>query len=300
MNDDFRFGYVALAGRPNTGKSTLLNCLTGHKVSITSRKPQTTRHRILGIRTSSTSQIVFVDTPGLHASTGNALNRMINKTAQQSLVDVDVIVIVCSAQRWTSEDDWVMDRLRQFSTTMILAINKIDRLRDKRSLLPFIKQVNGKGVFEEIVPISAQKKLNIEELVKTIQAKLPIGSALFPQTQVTDQSETMFAAELIREQLFCQLGQELPYSSTVVIDRFSQDDKNLLRIEASVWVEKPGQKGIVIGQKGNRLKIIGEQARKQIEQILNTRVFLNIRVKVKQGWADNTATLRNLGFADLS
>jgi len=298
MTNGFRSGYVALAGRPNVGKSTLLNSLTGQKVSITSRKPQTTRHRILGIRSAQGSQIIFVDTPGLHNSSGSALNKIINKTAQHSLADVDLIVQLCSASRWADEDEWVLNKLKQFSLPLILAINKIDRLDDKQNLLPFIQEVNDKGEFMEIVPISALKGTNIVELIKTITNKLSAGPALFPQDQVSDQTQKTLAGELIREQLFRRLGQELPYATAVIIDDIRLDDKKLLRIEALIWVEKPGQKGIVIGQKGQTLKTIGEQARKQMEQVFNTRVFLNLHVKVKQGWANNMTALQHLGYSD--
>lgn len=298
MSAGFRCGYVALAGRPNTGKSTLLNCLTGQKISITSRKPQTTRHRILGIRSTSDCQIVFVDTPGLHNSGGNSLNRIINKTAQQSLNDVDVIIQLCTVPRWTEEDDWVVGKLARYSSQLILAINKIDLLTDKQAVLPYIQQVSEKNLFKEIVPISALRHQNTDELIKTVTYLLPTGPALFPRDQITDQTEKILSAELIREQLFRNLGQELPYTTAVVIERFQRNDKNVLLIDALVWVEKPGQKGIVIGQNGKRLKIIGEQARKQMEKLFDTRIFLNIHVKVKQGWAGDTAALQSLGFSE--
>ncbi|MDH3693700.1 MAG: GTPase Era [Gammaproteobacteria bacterium] len=298
MSSEFRSGYVALAGRPNVGKSTLLNSLTGQKVSITSRKPQTTRHRVLGIRSVTDSQIIFVDTPGLHDSGSNALNRIINKTAQHSLVDVDVIVQLCSAPRWADEDEWVLTKLKQFSLPLILAINKIDRLDDKQTLLPFIQHINNKGVFLEIVPISALKGTNTDELIKTITGKVTAGPALFPQDQITDQTQKTLAGELIREQLFRRLSQELPYATAVVIDEFKVDQNNLLRIEALIWVEKPGQKGIVIGHNGKTLKTIGEQARKQMEYLFDARVYLNLHVKVKQGWANNLTALQNLGYSD--
>ncbi len=298
MNTEHRSGYVALAGRPNVGKSTLLNHFIGQKISITSRKPQTTRHRILGIHSTQDRQVVFIDTPGLHESGGNALNEIINKTAQHSLIDVDLIVQLCSIPRWTKEDEWVLNKLKQLSVPLFLAVNKIDRLRDKQELLPFIQQMSDKNCFDEIVPVSAKDEINTDDLLKSISAKLPEGPAFFPQDQVTDRTQRTLAAELIREQLFRRLGQELPYATAVVIDDFGFSDRKLLRIEALIWVEKRGQKGIVIGQKGQTLKSIGEQARKQMERMFETRVVLNLHVKVKQGWANNLSAIQHLGYSD--
>lgn len=290
-----RAGYVALLGRPNVGKSTLLNRLLDQKISITSPKPQTTRHTILGINTLADTQIVYVDTPGLHLHARRAMNRYMNRVAGSVIAYVDVVVFLIAALRWTEEDEEVLRRLTEFSGPVILAINKIDRLSDKSRLLPFIQEMSRRREFVEVVPISAVKGDNLGSLEQIIAGLLPESEFLFPEDQVTTASQRFIAAELIREKLTRLLREELPYSLTVEIERFAEEGR-LLRISAVIWVERKGQKSIVIGEKGANLKEMGRQAREDMEKIFDRKVFLQTWVKVREGWSDDERALRSLGF----
>ena len=290
-------GYVAIIGRPNVGKSTLLNHLLGQKLSITSRKPQTTRHRLLGIKTVGNTQTIYVDTPGLHQRKSNAINRYLNRAATNSMDGVDVIVWLVEALVWTEEDSLVLSALLQTTVPVILAVNKVDKVHDKNNLLPYLHKLASKRDFAEIFCISALKGQNLLEMEAKITKLLPIGTAIFPEDQITDRSERFLAAEIIREKLMRRLAAELPYQLTVQIEHFSSE-KNLTHIHALIWVERQSQKAIVIGQKGKVLKIVGEDARKDIEIMLGCKVFLQLWVKVKQGWCDDERSLRQLGYSE--
>jgi GTP-binding protein Era len=293
----FRCGYVALVGRPNVGKSTLLNHLLGQKISITSRKPQTTRHRILGIKTREDAQLVYVDTPGLHASTPRAMNRYLNRAAADSLADVDAIVFVIEPGVWQPNDEWILEKLVRLHRPVLLAVNKIDRLKNREKLLPFLAEVSAKHAFKEILPVSARRGENLERLENCLVALLPENPPFFPEDQITDKSERFLAAELVREKLFRQLGEEIPYGLTVEIESFKQEGR-LRRIHALIWVDKPGHKPIVIGKKGERLKAVGRDAREDMEKLFDGKVFLQLWVKVKEGWADDERALRSLGYGE--
>lgn len=290
-------GFVALVGRPNVGKSTLLNHLLGQKISITSRRPQTTRHRIHGIRTTEAGQAVFVDTPGIHASEKRAMNRYLNKTAGSALADVDLIVWVIDRAGWLPEDDLVLKRIRTSDQPVILAINKVDRMEDRDQLLPFLSQAAADHPFAALIPVSALKGTNLAMLDKAIMDHLPEGELIFPEDQITDRSMRFMAAEMIREKLLRSLGQEIPHALTVEIEQFRQED-GLTRISALIWVERQGQKAIVIGKKGDVLKKVGERARLDLERMLEGKVFLQLWVKVKEGWSDDERALRSLGYSD--
>lgn len=290
-------GFVALVGRPNVGKSTLLNHLVGQKISITSRRPQTTRHRIHGIKTTEVGQAVYVDTPGIHASEKRAMNRYLNKTAGSALGDVDLVVWLIDRAGWLPEDELVLKRIKAAGVPVILAINKIDRLEDKDALLPFLQQAAASHDFAAMIPFSALKGTNLETLDRTIMDLLPEGDPIFPEDQVTDRSMRFMAAEIVREKLLRALGQEVPHAITVEIEQFRQDGA-LTRISALIWVERPGQKAIVIGKQGEVLKKVGERARHDLERMLEGKVFLQLWVKVKEGWSDDERALRSLGYAD--
>lgn len=297
MNQNYRCGFVALVGRPNVGKSTLLNSLLGQKISITSKKPQTTRHRILGIKTTAEAQVIYVDTPGLHLGGDRAINRFMNKEASSAIEDVDVAVFLVDRTKWTEEDENVLQKLQQSHAPVILAINKTDLLEDKSKLLPHIASLREKAAFADIVPISAIKTEGVEAIQQAVIALLPESQAYFPEDQITDRSERFFAAEIIREKLIRNLGQEVPHRITVEIESFKEDG-GLYRINAIVWVEKPGQKGIIIGKNGSRLKLIGEAARKDMEKSFEHKVFLQLWVKVKKGWSNDERALQSLGFKE--
>ena len=298
MSKPHRFGVIALTGAPNVGKSTLLNGIIGEKISIMSRRPQTTRHRILGIKTLANAQLVFVDTPGLHLDQPRNLNRAINRTAMNSLTDADLIVFMIDFRGWTSELEKLFSRVVDKNTPIILLINKIDRLRDRKRLLPLIEQSARIHPFQEIIPLSARQPDHIKSFVNVIVATLPEGAPGFPADQQTDRSERFFASELVREQTFRLLGRELPYASAVEVTKFDCSDDKLLRVSMIIWVEKASQKPIVIGQGGRQLKVIGERARKQMEKAFSVRVYLDLWVKVKKGWADNATMLRTLGYLE--
>ncbi len=290
-------GYVAIVGRPNVGKSTLLNHLLQQKISITSRKPQTTRHRILGINTTATHQSVFVDTPGLHAQQHKALNKVMNETVAATVKDVDLILFVVERLAFNAGDELVLRLLENSKTPIILVINKVDLLKDKELLLPHIKELSERHAFADIVPLSALGGHNLEALQELIHGYLPESPFFYPEDQVTDRSSRFLAAELIREKVTRQLGDELPYEVTVEIEEFGQQG-GILHIHALVLVDKPGQKKILVGKQGERLKQIGKAAREDMEKAFDCKVMLNLWSKVKAGWADDERALQSLGYMD--
>jgi GTPase len=289
-----RAGYVALVGRPNVGKSTLLNRLIGMRLSITSRRPQTTRHRITGILTEPDAQCVFVDTPGYQTAHGGALNKLMNRTVTDSLQSVDVVLFVVEALKFGPEDRKLLPLLPA-NIPVILVINKIDRLKDKSRLLPFIQKIRDEYAFAAMLPVSADKGTQVKLLVSTLKDLLPEGPALFGDDEVTDRSERFLAAELLREKLFRMLGEELPYATTVVVEEFETEGE-LRRIHAAIVVDKPGHKAIVIGKGGQKLKEIATQARLDMETLFGGKVFLEVWVRVKSGWADSARALKSLGY----
>jgi GTP-binding protein Era len=289
-------GFVAIIGRPNVGKSTLLNQLVGEKISITSPKPQTTRWQIFGIKTFHHTQMIFIDTPGLHREEKQrAMNRYLNRIASAVLLDADVIVFMMDATSWRKEDEMVLEKLRETDKPVILAINKIDLLADKRALLPLITKIKDKYAFVHIVPISAMEADNTQQLEEEISKLLPEGPQLYPDDQITDKNIRFQIAEIVREKLIQETEKELPYSTTVEIEQFKETEK-LIEISAVIWVERPGQKIIVIGKKGTKLKKIGMQARREIEKRLGHKVYLQLWVKIKENWTDDDKALRGLGY----
>ncbi len=290
----FRTGFVAIVGRPNVGKSTLLNRLIGQKISIVSSKAQTTRHRVTGIRSDAAAQFVFVDTPGFQTQHRNALNRSMNRTVTQVLKDVDLVFLVVEAGRFGEDDRKVVEVLPA-DACVVLVINKVDRLEDKRRLLPFIQEMSAVYPFAEIVPLSAERGTNVDELVRAATPLLPEGSPMFGEDEITDRSERFLASEFLREKLFRLLGDELPYGMAVEIEKFEVEGR-LRRIHAAVIVDKPGHKGIVIGKGGERLKRIASEARVELEKLFDGKVFLEVWVKVKSGWADDERALKSLGY----
>jgi GTPase len=295
MSAGFRCGYIALAGRPNVGKSTLLNRILGQKISITSRRPQTTRHRVLGIKTLPQAQLIYVDTPGIHDFNGRAMNRYMNRTASSVLADVDVVVFLVEGLRWNADDELVLQKLAQTGSPVILAVNKIDALDRREALLPGLQALAEKFPFTEIIPLSARKGDNIAALESCIEALLPEGPPLFPEDQVTDRSVRFLAAELVREKLFRKLGRELPYGLTVQIEEY-RNEPGMTHIHALIWVERDSQKNIVIGKGGRVLKEVGREARLDIEDLIGNRVNLRLWVKIKEGWADDERALQSLGY----
>jgi GTP-binding protein Era len=293
-----RCGYVAIVGRPNVGKSTLLNYLLGQKISITSRKPQTTRHRVLGIKTEGNHQIIFVDTPGLHKAEEKAINRYMNRAASSALGDVDVVLFVVDRRAWTEEDDMVLARVLQSGRPTLLVVNKVDLLQDKSQLLPHLQALSAKAPFAAIVPVSALRRQNLVDLEKEILSLLPESDHFFPEEQITDRSQRFLAAEIVREKIMRQLGDELPYAVTVEIEAFSREG-DVLHISAVIFVERKGQKKILIGEGGSRLRSIGTDARRDMEALFDSRVMLRLWVKVKSGWSDDERALRSLGYDDL-
>ena len=287
-------GYVALVGRPNVGKSTLLNHLVGHKLSITSPRPQTTRHRITGILTRPDAQFIFLDTPGLQTRHSGRLNRALNRAAAEALEGADVAVLVVEALRFGPEDRAVLAQIPH-DRPAVLAINKVDVLADKSRLLPFIAEVSALHAFAEVVPLSARTGRHVEELLRAIAAHLPEGPALHAEDELTDRSERFLAAEFLREKLFRLLGEEVPYATAVEIESF-EGAGNLRRIAASILVDRPGQKAMVIGKGGEKLKTIATQARQDMERLFGGKVYLEVWVRVRRGWADDSATLRRLGY----
>lgn len=291
-------GYVAIVGRPNVGKSTLLNHLLGQKLSITSRKPQTTRQNTLGIKTKGNVQLVFVDTPGIHSGRNNrAINRYMNRAAESAIKDVDVVVFVTDRTLWTEADENVAEELESVRAPIVVALNKLDKITDKAALLPHIQQLGNRLPMAEVVPVSALQGLGLDKLEEVIVSHIPEGCHYFPGDQITDRSERFLAAELIREKITRQLGAELPYQVAVEIEEFRRQEK-ISHISAIVLVEREGQKKIIIGDKGARIKKIGQQARQDMEVMFGTRIMLNLWVKVRNGWSDDERALRSLGYRD--
>ncbi|UZJ45786.1 GTPase Era [Marinimicrobium sp. C6131] len=293
-----RCGYVAIVGRPNVGKSTLLNHMLGQKVSITSRKPQTTRNNVQGIKTEGDTQIVFVDTPGLHRAETKAINRYMNQAATTAIKDVDVVIFLVDRLAWTEEDEMVAQRLENLSCPLILAINKVDKIEQKDTLLPHLQTLSERFPQAEMIPLSALRNTNLDRLEALIVERLPEGIHLFPEDQLTDKSSRFMAAEMVREKITRQLGDELPYQMAVEIEEF-KDEGRILHISAVVLVERDGQKRILIGERGERIKQIGQQARLDMEKLFDQKVMLKLWVKVKSGWSDDSRALRSLGYDDL-
>lgn len=290
----FRTGFIAIVGRPNVGKSTLLNRLIGQKVSIVSRKAQTTRHRITGIRTDEDAQYVFVDTPGFQTKFKSALNDAMNRGVTTTLADVDAVLFVIEAGKYDTRDAAVLKLLPR-ETPVILVINKADLVKNKGDLLPFMQKMAGEFNFHAIVPISAQKIMKVDVLIDAVRPLMPEGEPMYEEDQVTDRSERFLAAELIREKIFRLVGDELPYSTAVEIEQY-EEEGNLRRIHAAILVDRDAQKAIIIGKSGERLKEISSQARTDMEKMFDCRVFLEVWVKVKSGWADDTRMLRQFGY----
>jgi GTP-binding protein Era len=290
----FRCGEIAIAGRPNAGKSTLLNHLVGQKISITSRRAQTTRHRVSGILTEDGAQFVFLDTPGLQNTQRNALNRILNRTAAQSAKDADVVLFLVEAGRWREEDDTAL-RMVSGAKQLVLVVTKCDLVKDRAKLMNFLASAPAKGEFAAIVPVSVKEPKSLQALKSAIRDLLPEGEARFDAEEFTDRSERFMAAEFVREKVFRQLGDELPYATSVVIEKF-ETEGNLRRIAATIVVEKASQRAILIGEKGERLKRIGTDARKEMEATFGSKVFLELWVRVKKGWSDDAALLRQYGY----
>ena len=291
----FRSGFAALVGRPNVGKSTLLNALVGQKLSIVTPRPQTTRHRILGIYTSQQEQIAFLDTPGLHREAPRALNKAMNRTATAALEEADIVVLVLEALKWTAEDDLALERVKRAGRAAIAAVNKVDRVRPRERLLPYLRELGERHPFLAIVPVSALKSDNIEDLRRTIAAHLPEGPVLYPDGEVTDRGLEFRIAEMIREKLTLELNQEVPYGIAVEVERLAEEDGQLM-VDAAIWVDREGQKPIVIGAKGERLKRVGTAARLTLNEMLKRRLHLTLWVKVRENWADNARALKELGL----
>ena len=293
---DHRCGLVALIGRPNVGKSTLQNSLVGFRVSIVSPKPQTTRHRILGIATRPGAQMLFVDTPGMHADAKRAINRQLNRAARGAIEEVDVLVHVVEAGRWNDEDERVWQALKTAGKPVLLAVNKIDTLKSRDALLPFIATATQGRDYAAVLLVSARRADGLKELEREIVARLPLAPPVYGEDEITDRSERFLAAELVREQLMRQLGQELPYSCTVEIEQYGEREDGVAEIGAVIWVERAGQKAIVIGAAGARLKEVGTAARLAMERLFERRVFLKLWVRVRENWSDDEAALKRFGY----
>jgi GTP-binding protein Era len=295
---DYRCGLVALAGRPNVGKSTLLNALVGFRLSIVSSRPQTTRHRILGIASGEGGQILYVDTPGLHQGGKRAMNRSLNRAARAALTEVDLAVHVIEAGRWTDEDQALYAALEAQQVPRLLVLNKVDLSRDKAALLPFAASLFESHAYDGVHYVSALKEKGLKDLELDILKRLPVRPPAYGEDEVTDRSERFLAAEMVREQLMRRLDQELPYATTVEIEQFKDRPDGVAEIHAAIWVERDGQKAIVIGAGGAQLKAIGSAARRNMEQVFERKVFLRLWVKVREGWADDENMLKKLGYTD--
>ncbi|EMP6780071.1 GTPase Era [Proteus mirabilis] len=291
-------GFIAIVGRPNVGKSTLLNQLLGQKVSITSRKPQTTRHRIMGIDTDGAYQAIYVDTPGLHIEEKRAINRLMNRAASSSIGDVELVIFVVEGTNWTPDDEMLLNKLKSLRCPVLLAINKVDNVTDKTKLLPHIGFLSQQMDFLDVVPISAEKGMNVDTIAKIVRNCLPEAIHHFPEDYITDRSQRFMASEIIREKLMRFLGEELPYSVTVEIEQFVTNDRGGYDIHGLILVEREGQKKMVIGNKGAKIKKIGTEARMDMEDLFENKVHLELWVKVKAGWADDERALRSLGYVD--
>jgi len=294
---NMRSGYAALVGRPNVGKSTLLNCLLGQKMAITSHKPQTTRHRILGVNTLPNCQIVYVDTPGIHQRGDKAMNRYLNRTAQTALVDVDLVLLVCQALVWNAEDEQVLTSIKDAKIPCIAVVNKVDTVKPKELLLPFLAELSAKHDFVEVLPVSARTGTNADTLEKHVMQYLPEGDLIYPEDQITDRSERFFAAELLREQITRRYHKELPYAVTVEIEQFKEEDGRYI-ISAVVWVERSSQRSILLGKGGIAMKETATAARKQMADFFQTRVHLDVWIKVKKSWSSSEASLTQLGYSE--
>lgn len=297
QDPDFRFGYVAIIGRPNVGKSTLLNRILGQKVSIVTAKPQTTRQKIAGIKTTPQGQVVYVDTPGIHHTAKRALNRYMNRVAQASFRDVDLVMFLVEAGKWTRQDDFVAKALQAADVPVMLVLNKIDEVADKQSLLSFVEKDIDAGQYDSVMMISAKTGSGVAELEKRVLEKLPFSRPFYDEDQFTDRSERFLAAEMVREQLTMRLHQELPYAITVQIEEFKRVGK-LLTIGAIIWVERDSQKQIAIGKKGIVLKQVGTKARIVLEELFGEKVFLRLWVKVSQDWSDSERLIERFGYTD--
>ena len=291
-------GFIAIVGRPNVGKSTLLNKILGQKISITSRKAQTTRHRIVGIKTEGVYQEIYVDTPGLHIEEKRAINHLMNRAASSAITDVDLVIFVVDGTHWNDDDEMVLNKLRKTKVPVVLAINKIDNIKNKDDLLPFITEISQKFNFADIVPMSAEKGNNLDAIEKIVRKSLRPGVHHFPEDYVTDRSQRFMASEIIREKLMRFMGEELPYSVTVEIEQFKVNERGTYEINGLILVERDGQKKIVIGRKGEKLKKIGTEARLDMERLFDNKVHLELWVKVKSGWADDERALRSLGYME--
>ena len=291
-------GLIAIVGPPNVGKSTLLNTLLGQKVSITSRKPQTTRHRILGILTEGNNQAVLVDTPGLHSEEKRAINRLMNRAASSTLAEVETVVFLVEGTHWTTDDEMVLTKIKNSGAPCVLVVNKIDNIQDRDTLLPHLQKLGAMHNFADIVPISASKGDNVAAIKDICFKALPEGDFWFPEDYITDRSSRFMASEIVREKLIRFTGDELPYSTTVEIEQFKIDEKGVLHINALILVERATQKRMVIGNKGEKLKVIGQESRRDMENLFERKVFLETWVKVKSGWADDERALRSLGYGD--
>ena len=293
--DPYRAGTVAVIGRPNVGKSTLVNALVGARVSIVSPKAQTTRHRLLGIASFPEGQLLLVDTPGIHAAQTRAINRYMNRAARGALTDVDAALLVIEAGRWKADDDLAYAALAEAGVPTFLIINKIDRIKLKQDLLPFIAEHTRDRAFAAVHLLSALKRKGLEPLVRELIALMPESEPIYSEDEITDRSQRFLAAELVREQLMLRLGEEVPYSATVSIDRFEVDG-TMLRIAATIWVEREGQKAIVVGKGGESIKQIGRAARENMERLFGHKIFLETWCKVREGWADDVAALKQFGY----
>ncbi|MDC3058664.1 GTPase Era [Litorivicinus sp.] len=292
-----RFGFVAIVGRPNVGKSTLLNHILGFKLSITSRKPQTTRHRVLGIWTENEYQIAFVDTPGMHTDQPKVMNRLMNQTAEQALSGVDAVMMLTDGKIWNELDQRVYEKVSCLEAPKYWVINKVDKLADKNELLPHIQNTVETRVFDEVFPVSALKNLNLEPLLRALKLQMPDGPFLYKEDQITDRSERFLTAEIVREQIMRQLGDEVPYETTVEVESFEHSGDRV-GIHALISVERDGQKAILVGEGGTRLKQIGIEARKRLENLLDAHVALKLWVKVRTSWSNDERALKSLGYLE--
>ncbi len=294
-----RCGMIAIVGRPNVGKSTLLNHLLGQKLSITSRKPQTTRHQVLAVSTVDATQLIYVDTPGIHLGQSKAINRAMNKTAASALNDVDLVMFLCDRTKWTEEDEFVLDLVSRQDNPVVLVMNKVDLMESQEALLPFADDLSQRCAFNAVFPVSALRAKGLQELIQHISSLVPVGPHLFPADQITDRSQRFLAAELVREKIVRQLGDELPYATAVEVESFNEDERGVLHIHALILVERDGQKKILVGEAGGRLKSIGTAARKDMERAFDSKVMLKLWVKVKSGWSDDARALKTLGLDPL-
>lgn len=299
-NDQMRCGFVAIVGRPNVGKSTLLNKILGQKISITSRKPQTTRHRVMGIDTDGDYQTIYVDTPGLHSEEKRAINRLMNRAAATSIGNVEMVFFLLEGTQWTGDDEMILNKLRKScqDTPVICVVNKEDNVQIRSELLPHLQWLGEQYDFAQIMPISAKHGDGVDKLVSLAKAALPVGQHHFPEDYITDRSQRFMASEIIREKLMRFTGDEIPYSVTVEIEAFTMQPNGVFNVSALILVEREGQKRMIIGKKGEKLKQIGREARKDMEEMFDNKVFLELWVKVKSGWADDERALNSLGYGD--